>query len=131
MLEDWCWNNREVIVKWLCLKSLRTSGGSLLAFLAVHWDFWYKVRISKWLLRSHETMLKTRNAHVLKWRKSTEINFWLSRNFWHFDFSQCRLWHFKMSMWVFSTLFKTKIEIQKLPFTFINEKVVFYNSRRN
>ena len=27
-------------------------------------------------------MLKTRNAHVLKWRTSTDINFWLSSNFW-------------------------------------------------
>ena len=36
-------------------------------------------------------MLTTRNAHDLKWRKSTKFNFWLSSNFWHFDFWHCRL----------------------------------------
>ena len=40
-------------------------------------------------------MLKTRNAHGLKWRKSTEFNFWLSRNFWYFN-----IWHF----WTFGIL---------------------------
>ena len=78
---------KSVMVTWSCLKSLRTSG--------VHREprsgSRYSIRISKWLLQSHLTMLKTRNAHVLKWRKTTEVNSWLSSNFWHFNFWHCRL----------------------------------------
>ena len=79
------------MVKWLCLKSLRTSG----VYRDRQSGSFHYVRISKWLLQSHSTILKTRNAPVLKWRKSTKFNFWLSSSFWHFDFWHCRLSAFK------------------------------------
>ena len=66
----------------LCLKSLRTSG----VYREPRSGSRYRVRISKWLLQSHLTMV-----HVFRWRKSTKFNFWLSSNFWHFDFWHCRL----------------------------------------
>ena len=61
-------------------------------------------------------MLKTRNAHVLKWRKSTSFNFRLSSNFWYFDFWRCifDLPHFKICTWIFSqnfALFQINSEI--------------------
>ena len=78
----------EVMVKWLCLKSLRTSG--VYREPRIGSRCW--VTISKWLLQSHLTMLKTRNAHVLKWRKSTSGILTSGTA----DFR-----HFKMCTWVF------------------------------
>ena len=63
--------------------------------------------MSKWLLQSHVTMLKTRFAHVLKWRKSTEVKFWLSRNladywglhFWEWCPSKFKTYDGSMFFW--------------------------------
>ena len=71
---------------------LRVLNNCYVTLLEVIENFWrlsrtgrrsrYCVRIAKNHCQSHLTMLKTRNAHVLKWRKSTEANFCLCKFLW-------------------------------------------------